>query len=98
MNVAGGSVKMTLSGKEGKFEPVVAQLDANDSCRLSMQVRNVRKWSAEEPNLYQLELTLCDASGKELETLHQRVGFRKIELRPDKGQVWVNGQPVLFKG
>mgnify|MGYP000011070786 FL=1 len=98
VNVAGGSVKMTLSGKEGKFAPVVAQLDANDSCRLSMQVRNVRKWSAEEPNLYQLELTLCDASGKELETLHQRVGFRKIELRPDKGQVWVNGQPVLFKG
>ena len=97
-NVPGGSVKMVLSGKEGEFAPVTAQLDSRDSCRLSMPVKNVRKWSAEQPNLYSLVLTLYDASGKELETVRQRVGFRKVEMRPDKGQILVNGQPVLFKG
>ena len=97
-NVPGGSVKMVLSGKEGEFAPVTAKLDSRDSCRLSMPVKNVRKWSAEQPNLYSLALTLYDASGKELETVRQRVGFRKVEMRPDKGQILVNGQPVLFKG
>lgn len=97
-NVPGGSVKMVLSGTEGAFAPVTAQLDSRDSCRLSMPVKNVRKWSAEQPNLYSLALTLYDASGKELETVRQRVGFRKVEMRPDKGQILVNGQPVLFKG
>ena len=33
-----------------------------------------------------------------LEVVPQRVGFRKIELKKELGQVWVNGQPVLFKG
>ena len=89
---------MVLSGKEGEFAPVTAKLDSRDSCRLSMPVKNVRKWSAEQPNLYSLALTLYDASGKELETVRQRVGFRKVEMRPDKGQILVNGQPVLFKG
>ena len=97
-NVPGGSVKMVLSGKEGEFASVTAKLDSRDSCRLSMPVKNVRKWSAEQPNLYSLALTLYDASGKELETVRQRVGFRKVEMRPDKGQILVNGQPVLFKG
>ena len=36
--------------------------------------------------------------GKVLEVVPQRVGFRKIELKKELGQVWVNGQPVLFKG
>ncbi len=95
---SGGSVTMVLSGAEGTYAPVTARLDARDSCRLVQRVENVSTWSAEQPNLYSLALTLYDASGQELETLHQRVGFRKVELRPDLGQILLNGQPILFKG
>ncbi|MDR2413715.1 MAG: DUF4981 domain-containing protein [Odoribacteraceae bacterium] len=54
-------------------------------------------WSAEDPNLYRLLLTL-KSGGKVIEVIPQRVGFREIELKKDLGQVWVNGKPVLFKG
>ena len=33
-----------------------------------------------------------------MEVIPQRVGFRKVELKKEVGQIWVNGKPVLFKG
>lgn len=63
-----------------------------------MPVSAPAKWSAEDPVLYKLMVKLEDKQGKCLEVIPQQVGFRKIELKKDRGQVWVNGQPVLFKG
>ena len=55
-----------------------------------------RLWSAEEPNLYELALTLKDGQGRVLETLTRSVGFREVERRGC--QMLVNGQPVMIKG
>ena len=55
-----------------------------------------RKWSAEEPNLYTLLLTLKDAAGRVLEVIPWRVGFRESEIR--NGQILFNGRPVILKG
>jgi beta-galactosidase len=60
------------------------------------RVRNPRKWTAETPALYQLLLTLRDASGAVLEVIPWRVGFRTVEIR--KGRLLVNGQAILVKG
>ena len=59
-------------------------------------VSNPRKWSAEQPNLYRLFLTLMDASGAALEVIPVRVGFRTTEVK--NGQWLLNGQPVYIKG
>ncbi|MBQ0020896.1 MAG: DUF4981 domain-containing protein [Bacteroidales bacterium] len=59
-------------------------------------VTNCRKWSAEEPNLYDLVITLKEKSGKVIESVSRPVGFRKVEIK--NAQVLVNGQPVLIKG
>ena len=59
-------------------------------------VANCRKWSAEEPNLYDLVITLKEKSGKVIESVSRPVGFRKVEIK--NAQVLVNGQPVLIKG
>jgi len=53
-------------------------------------------WSAETPNLYTLLLTTKDASGKVLEVIPWKVGFRSVEIRD--GHLLVNGQPVLLRG
>ena len=53
-------------------------------------------WSAEAPNLYTLLLTTKDASGKVLEVIPWKVGFRSVEIRG--GQLLVNGRAVLFRG
>jgi len=69
---------------------VEAQVEADQP------VANPKKWSAEQPNLYTLLLTLRDADGNVLEVERSNVGFRQVEVKD--GQVHVNGVPVLFKG
>lgn len=57
---------------------------------------NVKPWSAEKPNLYQLKLTLLDDKGVLQQVVWQRLGFRVSELKG--GNVLINGKAVLFKG
>ncbi|WP_438447626.1 glycoside hydrolase family 2 TIM barrel-domain containing protein [Gorillibacterium sp. sgz5001074] len=63
---------------------------------LRVCVKNPLKWSAEHPNLYTLVLTLKDATGKVLETVSSRVGFRKFEIRDNV--MLINGKRIVFKG
>ncbi|MBM3404846.1 MAG: hypothetical protein FJY10_08150 [Bacteroidetes bacterium] len=53
-------------------------------------------WSPEYPNLYTLLLALKDPSGKVLEVLSCRVGFRSSEIK--NGQLLINGVAVKLKG
>jgi beta-galactosidase len=65
---------------------------------LSMKadVLDPRKWSAEDPNLYTMLLSLKDKKGNVLEYQSCRIGFREVEIK--NGQLLVNGAPVLLKG
>lgn len=63
---------------------------------IRMEIKNVHKWNAETPYLYTLYVNLFDKSGKPIESVAQKVGFRKVEIRNQ--QLLVNGQPVLIKG
>ena len=87
-----GTAAMKLLDKAGK-EVATAQIKGSGTT--TMSVGNPLKWSAETPNLYTLVVNL-EKNGQVIESLTQKVGFRKIELK--NGQVLVNGQPVLFKG
>ena len=71
-------------------------LPVGSAFQLNIPVSSPRLWSAEQPNLYTLVLTLKDAHGKTLEAIPQNVGFRQVELKG--GRMLVNGQPVLIKG
>ena len=64
-------------------------------CKISFPAkRDVKRWSAEEPNLY----TLVTELSREGKSVFQavKVGFRTVERK--NGQILVNGLPVLFKG
>ena len=67
----------------------------NKVVNYSKKVTNPLKWSAEEPNLYTLLVSVYD-NNKLIQVIPQKVGFRKIEL---KGEVFlVNGVAIKFKG
>lgn len=51
---------------------------------------NVRPWSAEYPNQYNLSINLGD------EVISQKIGFRTVEIR--NGRFMVNGKLVKLKG
>jgi beta-galactosidase len=69
---------------------------ADAQLRMAPAVADVRKWSAEDPALYQLLLTLKNARGTVLEVVPLKVGFRRVEIRG--GELLVNGRAVLLKG
>jgi hypothetical protein len=78
-------------------DPVTAKnVTYNETIHLLGQVANPWLWTAETPNLYQLEvrLKLGDAV---VHTVHQKFGFRTIEVRPGQG-LFVNGNRVFLKG
>ena len=62
----------------------------------SIMVPAAKPWTAENPNLYQLLITLKDESGKIIEVLRQDVGFRTVEIKD--AQLLVNGVAIYVKG
>jgi beta-galactosidase len=60
------------------------------------RIASPRKWSAEDPYLYTVLLTLKDRAGKVVEVTSCRFGFRKIELKD--GRLTINGVAVKLKG
>ena len=79
-------VRLTLSDASGK---VVASAETRGS-EAQMTIERPQLWSAEHPYLYTLRV---EAGG---EVIPQRVGFRNVRIA--RGQLLVNGQPVLIKG
>jgi beta-galactosidase len=63
---------------------------------LAFDLPNVRAWSAEEPALQDLRVTLVDPSGKAIDSVGLSVGFRHVEVKGP--ELLVNGRPVLIKG
>ena len=59
-------------------------------------VRNVRKWSAEHPSLYDCILTLRANDDKQQTVVAHKVGFRRIEIKNTR--LLVNGVPTYIKG
>jgi beta-galactosidase len=59
-------------------------------------VPGVLRWSAETPDLYRLVLELKDGSGRTVEAIASRIGFRTSEIKD--GRLLVNGSAVLLKG
>ncbi|WP_053360697.1 glycoside hydrolase family 2 TIM barrel-domain containing protein [Bacillus sp. FJAT-27251] len=74
---------------------VVASQDAV-SGSLNLELDHPELWSAENPYLYTLYLSIYNEAGTLVEVVPQRVGFRKFELK-DK-IMHLNGKRIVFKG
>lgn len=61
-----------------------------------LPVENPLLWSAEEPNLYKLIITVTDVDGEVQEVIPQKVGFRRFEI-VDRIMT-LNGKRIVFKG
>ena len=85
-----------LTGK-GRTERFTACLDSGTTHCLSHTWPGVRPWNPEQPQLYELTLTLSSPSGKPLHRTTERVGFRTIEFRRQDG-LYLNGTKLVLKG
>ncbi|RLL68007.1 glycoside hydrolase family 2 TIM barrel-domain containing protein [Streptomyces sp. Z26] len=100
-------VEAVLYDAEG--EPVLpeplsgeAEFDADGTARLQLRatVRDPAPWSAEDPALNTLVVTLPDGDGDgdgdPLDVQRARIGFRTVAW--GDGKFTVNGRPVMFRG
>jgi len=74
----------------------VVRMDAADEVSVQIDVPQVRRWSAEDPQLYLMLISLCDELGELVEVVPQQVGFRKFEMI--NKVMHLNGKRIVFKG
>lgn len=65
---------------------------------VDIPISNPRKWTAETPHLYQLDVSLYSSLSTSLpvQIISQKVGFRSVQLKG--GLLTVNGKPILLRG
>ncbi|KAK3309820.1 glycoside hydrolase family 2 protein [Chaetomium strumarium] len=82
--------------ENGGCTVATAQHDASSDGKISFSipVENPQKWTAETPYLYSVVLSIT--AGDKAQHVHQRIGFRKVELKD--GLICVNGRPIQFHG
>ena len=89
-----GKIKVTLSGKgEILFSE---EKDLGGKNTYTWEITDPVLWSAEAPQLYDLEMEVYDAEGTLQEIIPERVGFRRFEMKD--GIMTLNGKRIVFKG
>jgi beta-galactosidase len=105
-NAADSAQKLTVEAElldaDGK-QIGVAKADATEvsangktTAKLSAEVTNPAKWSAESPTLYRLLITVKDADGAVVEVIPWNVGFREVEISDTI--LKVNGRRIVVWG
>jgi len=77
-------------------ETAPSAVSSDGSWRWNASLKNIQAWSAENPQLYNLLVTLKNKDGKVLEVIPQRVGFRRVEVK--NAVLLLNGKPIKLKG
>ena len=90
-------IRLLDSNKKIVFEEIRNCSESNsDKIEFTTEIKNVKKWSAETPYLYNLEVSLQNSERKNIDATKIRIGFRTSEIK--NGQLLINGQPILLKG
>ncbi|MBN2862333.1 MAG: DUF4981 domain-containing protein [Bacteroidales bacterium] len=102
VDVNGLVLKVRLYDREKKIikemisDNLTVRSSGKETVRLSSVIKEPEKWSSEKPNLYTLIFELSDPSGRTIEAISGRMGFRETEIR---NQVfYLNGKPVKLNG
>ena len=95
-----GSLECSLvrAGESIAQTSLPVSVSPGDTTRVNWRqdVPSVSTWSAETPELHDIEITLRDGRGDTLEATRIEVGFRDVRI--EEGLVKVNGRPILIKG
>lgn len=68
----------------------------SDRAYHTLYISNPKKWSAENPYLYRVVISLLDAQGNLADCEAYDFGFRKVEI--SDGQLKLNGKALLIRG
>lgn len=78
----------------GEISSVIKAGEKN-TVKLGEYIKNPKKWSAEQPNLYTLVMKLYEDE-KIVEVKTYEIGFKKVEIVGEK--ILYNGMPLMIRG
>ncbi|MGM5470011.1 glycoside hydrolase family 2 TIM barrel-domain containing protein [Flavobacteriaceae bacterium LMO-SS05] len=92
------TVELTKNNETVFHSASVYDLESNSTKTFNFykKIPQVKTWSAETPERYQLNILIKDKKGNVLEAISKKIGFRTSEVKD--GQYLLNGKPILFKG
>ncbi|MBP3638051.1 MAG: beta-galactosidase [Clostridia bacterium] len=90
-----GNVTAVLQSVSGEVLMVETQ-PAAEQLHFCREVPGVKLWSAEEPNLYALTITITDDNDDVVEVSRLQVGFRQFEMI--NKVMCLNGKRIVFRG
>ncbi|MBN2631949.1 MAG: DUF4981 domain-containing protein, partial [Bacteroidales bacterium] len=96
------TLKATLFGQGKEITAVMSSSIREISPRskktvsMTAEIKNPLLWSAEKPDLYTIIIELLDRSGKPLQALAGKTGFRETEIREQV--FYLNGKPLKLNG
>ncbi len=99
MEVLGGpcQIRLSLFDPRGKkISDTEVNVTGEGQAEAAMDLPAVMPWSAEDPALYRLVMTVTDKEGQTVEVIPQIVGFRHFELRDRI--MYLNGKRIIFRG
>lgn len=74
----------------------VCKIEENGRGSFTLNAGSVLLWSAEEPNLYTLELEVFSPDGGTVELVQEQAGFRRFEIK--NSIMLLNGKRIEFRG
>ena len=89
-------IEAYLEDKEGNTIAVSKEFPCFNELTLTLDIKDVKLWSAEEPNLYTLYILVKRKDHSLVEVATQKIGFRHFEMK-DK-IMCLNGKRTIFKG
>ena len=87
---AGAEVRVVLRDADGR------EVATGSGASGALRVPDVHRWAPGDGYLYDLEVQLVNGTGTLLDSYHQSVGVRTVEVRGT--EFLVNGEPVHFTG
>ena len=84
---------ITVDVLDGKKVVSSKTVPASDGTNIVLPVKKAKVWTPETPNLYDIKLTVKDASGKVIDSVNSYAGMRKIHCA--NGYFYLNNKPYF---
>ena len=94
-STASASFEIDSTAKHFRLE-IDGRTYESDSPVIKAEIENPRLWSAEYPELYEYTLSSIGDDGKIIESVMERIGFRKFCI--ENGVMKLNGKRIVFHG
>ncbi|GFZ33420.1 beta-galactosidase [Clostridium zeae] len=91
-----GTIDLELKNSKGLSLASIKDYRLENEMTLKLDINDVRLWSAEDPYLYTLYITVRDENDNIVEIIPQKIGFRSFQMI-DK-VMHINGKRIVFKG